>query len=54
MANEYRTIIIDDANDRKRSKMNTTMSYVVDLNHCYQKKNICQAFMPLTEYRQTG
>jgi len=32
-------VIIDDANDRQESKMNTTMSFVLDSNHCYQQKS---------------
>jgi len=47
-------IIIDDANDRKGSEMNTTMSLVLDLKHCDINKNrkakndICQTSMPST------
>jgi len=32
-------IIIDDASDRNESKMNTSMSFVLDLHHCYQQKS---------------
>jgi len=31
-------VIIDNANDRKGSKINTTMSFVLDFNHRYQQK----------------
>jgi len=32
-------IIFDDTNDRKGSKTNTTMSFALDLNHCYQQNS---------------